>query len=313
MRALLLSVFVVPLAFAAAANYSYDAAGRLIKVDYGAAGSIVYTYDKAGNLTGRTAVGSATAGGVITSVNTAGSPASAGIAQNTWIEIHGSNLVPASTPAAGVIWSTAPDFAQGRMPTQLNGISVTVNGKAAYVYFFCSAATNSNCATDQVNALTPLDSTVGTAQVVVTSGAAASAPFQAPMNAVVPSLLQFVPQGYVAATHVNNTLIGPTALYPGASTPAAPNETVQVYAVGFGLPTTALTLGSSSQSGSLATLPVCKIGGNNAAVGFAGLISPGLYQLNVTVPQNAATADNPISCTYAGATTPAGDLLTVHP
>ena len=31
MRALLLSVFVVPLAFAAAANYSYDAAGRLIK------------------------------------------------------------------------------------------------------------------------------------------------------------------------------------------------------------------------------------------------------------------------------------------
>lgn len=41
----------------AAVNYSYDSAGRLIKVDYGTAGSIVYTYDNAGNLTSRTVVG----------------------------------------------------------------------------------------------------------------------------------------------------------------------------------------------------------------------------------------------------------------
>jgi uncharacterized protein (TIGR03437 family) len=62
------------------------------------------------------------------------------------------------------------------------------------------------------------------------------------------------------------------------------------------------------QIGSLATLPVCNIGGNAAAVGFAGLISPGLYQLNITVPANAATADNSISYTYAGATTPGGSV-----
>lgn len=60
------------------------------------------------------------------------------IAQNTFIEIKGTNLVPADTPASGVIWSTAPDFAQGRMPTTLGGISVTVNGKPAFIYFYCS-------------------------------------------------------------------------------------------------------------------------------------------------------------------------------
>jgi uncharacterized protein (TIGR03437 family) len=60
------------------------------------------------------------------------------IAQNDWIEIKGSNLVPANTPAGGVVWSNAPDFAQGRMPTEINGVSVTVNGRPAYVYFFCS-------------------------------------------------------------------------------------------------------------------------------------------------------------------------------
>jgi uncharacterized protein (TIGR03437 family) len=306
MRLLLLFTLAVPLAFAAAANYSYDSAGRLIRIDYGASGSIVYTYDKAGNLTGRTAIG-AGATGVITSVNTAGSPASAGIAQNTWIEIHGANLVPATTPATGVIWSSAPEFAQGKLPTQLSGIGVTVNGKPAYVYFFCSAVTSTACATDQVNALTPLDSSTGPAQIVVTSGSTASAPFSLTMNSVVPSLLQFTAQGYVAATHADGSLLSPYGR------PAAPGEPIVVYGVGFGLPSTPLTAGSSLQTGQLSTLPVCKIGGASAPVAYAGLTSPGLYQLNLTVPSTAATADNQIACTYAGASTPAGDLLTVHP
>jgi uncharacterized protein (TIGR03437 family) len=131
------------------------------------------------------------------------------------------------------------------------------------------------------------------------------------MQTVVPSFLRFSAQGYIAATHLNYTLIGPATLYPGASTPAAPGETIVTYAVGFGLPKTPLTSGSSVQTGALPSLPSCTIGDNPAAVGFAGLISPGLYQLNITVPTNAATGDDPISCTYNGSTTPAGDLLTV--
>lgn len=42
-------------------SYSYDAAGRLVKADYGSAGSIAYEYDKAGNLIKRTTQGPNTA------------------------------------------------------------------------------------------------------------------------------------------------------------------------------------------------------------------------------------------------------------
>jgi hypothetical protein len=46
------------------------------------------------------------------------------IAQNTWIVINGVDLTPKNTPQGGVFWHTAPEFAQGRMPTQLGGVSV---------------------------------------------------------------------------------------------------------------------------------------------------------------------------------------------
>src|ERR1700722_13548379 len=104
LKRILLTLIATQLMFAAV-NYSYDASGRLTKIDYGPNGSINYTYDKAGNLLSRTVSATAATGSVITSVNTAGSPPSAGIAQNTWLEIKGTNLVPATTPAAGVIWS----------------------------------------------------------------------------------------------------------------------------------------------------------------------------------------------------------------
>ena len=41
-------------AFAARVNYTYDAAGRLVRVEYEGGPSIVYVYDSAGNLLSRT-------------------------------------------------------------------------------------------------------------------------------------------------------------------------------------------------------------------------------------------------------------------
>ena len=297
------------LIIAATVNYSYDAAGRLTRIDYGSTGAINYTYDKAGNLLSRVTSATGGSGGVITSVNTAGGGSD--IAQNTWIEIKGTNIAPLSTPASGVIWSDAPEFASGRMPTLLKGASATVNGKAAYVYFYCSGTVaGSICAKDQINVLTPLDNTVGAVQIVVNNGSSSSAPFTVNEKTVSPAFLLFK-SPYIAATHADNSLLGPTTLYPGASTPAKPNEVVVLYAVGFGLPTTALTDGSSSQSGVLQPLPVCSVGSNPAAVSFAGVISPGLYQINLTIPAGTPNGDNSIGCTYNGASTPGGDQITV--
>ena len=249
-------------------------------------------------------------GAVITSVTTAYGPAT--IAQNTFIVIKGKNLVPATTPASGVIWSTAPSFASGQMPTQLGEVSVAVNNKPAFVYFYCSAATDPACAQDQLNILTPLDSTVGTVPVVVTSGAVSSPPFSVNMQAVTPSFLLDTVAGDVVGTHANSSPLGPTNLFPGVSTPAAVGEGVALYAVGFGLPATPVTNGSANQSGALPALPACQIGGLPAAVIYAGIISPGLYQLNVTIPSGAANGENLISCSYNGVTTPAGDLIAVQ-
>ena len=246
----------------------------------------------------------------ITSVTTAyGGPV---IAQNDFIVIKGANLVPANTLSSGVTWSTAPSFASGLMPTQLGGVSVTVNSKPAFVYFYCSAATDPSCPQDQLNILTPLDNTTGSVPVVVTSGGVSSPPFTATMQAVAPAFLLFSTAGYIAATHANGALVGPTTLYPGSSTPASPGETIALYAVGFGLPATPLVNGSAIQSGSLPVLPVCQVGTATAALGFAGLTGPGLYQLNLMIPATAANGDRAVSCIYNGSTTPAGALITVQ-
>lgn len=308
---ILICTLALPLAFAASVNYSYDAAGRLTRVDYGATGAINYTYDKAGNLLSRVTQASASSGGLITSVNTAGGGSD--IAQNTWIEITGTGIAPANTPAGGVIWGDAPEFAAGRLPTQLKSVSVTVNGKSAYVYFYCSGTVSGSiCAKDQINVLTPLDNTEGPVQIVVNNGSGSSAPFTANVKTVSPAFLLFKPP-YIAATHADNSLLGPVTLYPGASTPAKANEVVVLYAVGFGLPSAALTSGSSSQSGVLVPAPVCRVGTNPAVVSFAGLISPGLYQINLTIPNGTPPLDNPVGCTFKGASTPVGDQIAVGP
>ena len=233
--------------------------------------------------TSSTAVFKRIVGPTITSVTVANGGTT--IAQNTWIVIKGVNLVPPTTPAAGVIWSTAPDFAQGRMPTQLGGVGVTVDGNAAFVYFYCSAATSTICASDQINVLTPLDSKIGPVSIVVTNNGTSTTAFTADLAWIAPTFLQFGATGYVVATHGDGALLGPTTLYPGASTPAQPGEPIVVYGVGFGLPTTALVNGSSTQSAPLPELPVCQIGGTTALVEYAGVISPGSHQVNLTVPR----------------------------
>ena len=222
------------------------------------------------------------------------------------------NLVPAATPANGVIWDTAPSFASGQMPTQLGGVRVTVNRKPAYVYFFCSVVTSPVCIKDQINVLTPLDNALGELDIVVTSGTSLTPAFAVTIRTAAPSFLLFDTRGHVVATHANNALVGPTTLFPGYSSPAKPGEVVVLYAVGFGLPTTPLTSGSASQSGLLPAPPVCQIGRMPAALIYAALISPGLYQLNLTVPLGAPNGENEISCDYGSSGTGNDVLITVQ-
>jgi uncharacterized protein (TIGR03437 family) len=220
------------------------------------------------------------------------------IAPNTWVEIKGSNLAPAGDSRT---WQ-ASDFVNNQMPTQLDGVSATVNGKSAFIWYISPA---------QVNILTPPDAISGPVNVVLTNNGAQTAAYSAPAQALSPSF--FVFDGtQVAAVHLDASFVGPTTLYPGKSTPAKPGENVVIYANGFGPTSTPVVSGSPAQSGSLSPLPVVKIGGLTAEISFAGLVAPGEFQFNVTIPPAAPDGDLAITATYNGASTPAGAVITIQ-
>ena len=221
------------------------------------------------------------------------------IAPNSWVEIQGSNLGPAGDTR---IWQSS-DFVNNQLPTSLDGVSVTVNGKPAYVYYISPT---------QVNILTPPNAISGSVPVQVSDNGVISANFMVQAQAQSPSFFVFGGGPYIAATHGNGSYLGPTSLYPGLTTPAQPGETIVMYANGFGSTSTPVVSGSETQSGTLSPMPVITIGGVPATVTFAGLVAPGEFQFNVVVPPSLANGDQPTMAMYNGLTTQAGTLITVQ-
>src|ERR1039457_2748738 len=143
------------------------------------------------------------------------------IAPNTWVEIKGSNLAPAGDTR---VWQSS-DFVNNKMPAQLDGVSATVNGKSAYLYYISPT---------QVNILTPPDAMTGPVQVAVTNNQTTSAAYTAQVQATSPSFFVIGAGPYVVAQHsADYSLVGPASLYPGHTTPAKAGETVILYANGF--------------------------------------------------------------------------------
>jgi uncharacterized protein (TIGR03437 family) len=217
------------------------------------------------------------------------------IAPNTWVEVKGTNLARAGDSR---IWQTS-DFINNQLPAALDSVSVTVNGKSAYVYYISPT---------QVNILTPPDAMSGPVPVVVIRNGNASAPFTVQAQSLSPSLFVFNGGPYVAATHLDGSLIGPPGLFPGSTTPARPGEIVTLYANGFGPTTVPVVSGAETQTGTLAPLPTVTISGIAATVQFAGLVAPGEFQFNIVVPAGAPSGDNSLVAAYNGIAAPAAAL-----
>ena len=179
------------------------------------------------------------------------------IAPNTFVAIKGLNL---SKPGDSRTW-LASDFINNQMPTALDGISVTVNNKSAFVEYISPT---------QINILTPPDTMPSTVPIQVANNGVVSAAVQVPAQAVSPSFFLFSGP-YVAATHANGSFLGPATLIPGVTTPAKPSEIVVLYGTGCGQTTPPVVSGVASQTGVLSPLPVVTIGGIAAQVQFAGL------------------------------------------
>ena len=145
----------------------------------------------------------------------------------------------------------------------------------------------------------------------VTENGVTSAKFMVQAQAESPSFFIFGGGPYIAATHANETYLGPTSLYPGVTTPAQPGETIVLYANGFGTTSTPVVSGSETQSGTLSPMPVITIGGVAAAATFAGLVSPFEFQFFVVLPHSVSIVDKPTTALFIGLTTQSGTLITV--
>ena len=229
-------------------------------------------------------------------INTAGG--SPTIAPSTWLEIHGTNLAQDT-----LTWSTLPASAfSTSLPTSLGGVSATINNKPAAIYYISPT---------QINVLAPIDTATGAGvPVQVTTQFGKTTPLSVTEQSTSLGFLVIDVAGHVAAQHLDYSLLGPTSL-DHTFTAAKPGETVTVYATGFG-PTNPPITNQLTGTGPLPSLPSVTIGGVPAFVRYAGLASPGLYQLNIVVPLGAPTGDLTLSATYNGGRTQTGVVITVQ-
>jgi uncharacterized protein (TIGR03437 family) len=235
--------------------------------------------------------------GTITGVLNGGSFQS-GFASATWVSIFGTNL-----SANTANWGSS-SFANGLLPTSLDGVSVAINGVPAYMNYISPT---------QINVLAPDDATTGAVQVVVTAAGQKSNSFTAQKQQFAPAFFAFDNGKYVAAEHANYSYLGAPGLIAGVTTtPAQPGEIILLYGTGFGPTNPALpTANLVTTAEPLTNKVTLTIGGVTANVQFAGLVESGLYQFNVTVP-SLPSGDGPVVATIGGVSTQTGVSIMVQ-
>jgi uncharacterized protein (TIGR03437 family) len=216
-------------------------------------------------------------------------------AAGSYIEIYGSNLAGATRA-----W-TSEDFSDRRAPTALEGVTVTVDGKPAYINFVSPS---------QVNVQVPAGVPAGRAvPVVVSYGGASSAAAMLEIRETAPGLLapasfKVEDRQYVTALHYGTGAFVSNGSVPNVpAAPAAPGETLTFYGIGFGPVTPGEVAGEIAEGTTNMTLPVeFRFGDIPAQVLYSGL-APGLvgvYQFNVVVPADAPRGDTPLNVMVGG-------------
>jgi uncharacterized protein (TIGR03437 family) len=199
-------------------------------------------------------------------------PAGNPIAPGEFIALFGSGLAK-SLQTAGVPY-----------PKTLNGVTVTINGTAAPLYFVSSG---------QINAIVPYSTTGPTATIVVQNGANSNT-VTVPVAATAPGVFTADQSGSGIGA-MRHTDAAATIIDAGH--PAAPGETIQIYLTGMGAVNPSVADGTA---GTITTLyqtvsdVVVLVAGQPATFLFKGLAPgfPGLYQFNVTLPTFLGSTGN---------------------
>jgi len=223
-----------------------------------------------------------------------------GIVANSWVTIKGTNLAAQTDD-----WSNS--IVNGALPTLLDGVSVSMGGQAAYVYYISPG---------QINVLAP-DLPAGPVTVTVTAPGGTSASFTATADAYGPAFFPW-PGNQVVATRTDYSYAVKAGTFAGLTTiPAKPGDVIVLWATGFGPTTPAPPPGvavPSTTSYPTATLPTVTIDSIPATVYGAALApgSAGLYQIAIQVPTSLSDGDWPIQASIGGILSPAGTILTVQ-
>jgi uncharacterized protein (TIGR03437 family) len=215
------------------------------------------------------------------------------ISSGGWATILGTNLSPVTDTATNTGTS---------MLTSLDGVSVTVHGKAAFIYYVSAT---------QINFIVPDDPADGGVDVQVTTPLGSSVVMTADKEDFTPELFVFSSR-YPAAVHADGTYLGPANLLSGVGThPARSGEVILLFGTGFGPSTPPVPSGLLATNDALpAQLVSATVGGVPAEVqGY--LIYPGLYQFNLTVPNSLPAGDAALSLSVVGSVTQSGLMLTI--
>jgi uncharacterized protein (TIGR03437 family) len=223
-----------------------------------------------------------------------------GIVPGSWATIQGSGL--------STVTDTWDNFiVKGKLPAAVDGVSVTIGGQAAYVYYISSG---------QINFIVP-DVGPGSQQLVVKNSLGTSSAVTVTVDSFGPAFFPW-PNNQVVATRQDFGLAAKAGTFAGATTvPAKPGDTIILWGTGFGATTPAAPAGEVTPSDttySTSTLPTVTI--NNVSVTVYGAaLAPGfagLYQVAIQVPTTIGNGDWPIVATIGGVSSPSGTVLTVH-
>ena len=224
------------------------------------------------------------------------------IATGSWVEIYGTNLSTTSR-----FWNVATEIVNGNFPTSLDGVSVKLNGKPAYVYFISPG---------QIDVQAPDDTATGPVSVTVTTSAGTSSAGSVTLSKYAPSVLLFdlkhpAAQIFTAAALL---LLGPPNTFPFTTRGAKPGETIILYGTGFGPTKTPVPSGQVfSGAAETSTAVTMTIGGIPTSVKFAGVNGQnGVYQLNVEVPSNVPSGEQPLVVSVGGVQAQTGLVITVQ-
>ena len=220
------------------------------------------------------------------------------IVAGSWVTIMGTNFTTITDT-----WEKA--IVNGKLPKVLDGVSVSIGGKAAFIYYISPT---------QINAQAP-DVGAGSVPVTVTNPAGASVPITATVVQYSPAFFLWAGK-YAVATRQDYSLAVAPGTFPGAATMAAkPGEVLILWATGLGPTDPPVPAGIQAPGDRLySTGPVEVTIGSVQAQVYGSALSPGfagLYQVAIQVPGNLAHGDYQIKATIGGASSPGNVYLTV--